>query len=121
MTPLSARADAPEAHLPLHPLEFQILLALSGGTAHAYAVVRAIEERQPSWSRIHPTNLYRRLWRLEAHGLVAMEREDDEGRKHFSLTALGRRVAAAEAGRLRALLLEAEEAGVVPAGGGRLP
>ena len=111
----------PESHLPLHPLEFQILLTLAEGKGHAYAVVRAIEARQPSWSRIHPTNLYRRLWRLESHGLVAMEREDEEGRKHFALTALGRRVAVAEAARLRALLLEAAEAGVLPGGGGRVP
>jgi DNA-binding PadR family transcriptional regulator len=107
-------ADAPESHLPLHPLEFQILLALTAGRAHAYAVVRDIEERQPSWSRIHPTNLYRRLWRLESHGLITMVREDEDGRKHFSITGLGRRVAVAEATRLHALLGEAEAVGVLP-------
>ena len=105
---------APESHLPLHPLEFQILLALAAGQAHAYAVVRDIEERQPAWSRIHPTNLYRRLWRLESQGLVAMTREDADGRKHFAITALGRRVAVAEATRLRSLLGEAVAAGVLP-------
>ena len=36
-----------ESHLPLHPLEFQILMTLTEGSAHAYAVVRAIEARQP--------------------------------------------------------------------------
>lgn len=111
----------PESHLPLHPLEFQILLALSSGESHAYSVVRDIEERQPAWSRIHPTNLYRRLWRLESRALIEMTREDREGRKHFAITALGRRVAAAEAGRLRTLLEEAAEAGVLPRSGEAVP
>jgi DNA-binding PadR family transcriptional regulator len=109
----------PEAFLPLHPLEFQILLTLVEGSAHAYAIVRSIEERQPEWSRILPTNLYRRIWRLEAGGLlVELEHEtrsSERRRKYFGITDLGRRVAAAEAARLRDLLQEAGAAGVVPA------
>lgn len=106
----------PEDHLPLHPLEFQILLVLTDGPTHAYALVRAIEERQPSWARIHPTNLYRRIWRLDAARLVEQiePRDGDDGRKHFALTPLGRKVAHAEARRLRDLLEEAARAGVSP-------
>lgn len=95
----------PEAHLPLHRLELQLLLSLLEGPAHAYAIVRSIEKRQPEWSRILPTNLYRRIWRLEAKSLIAQvdgrDREDSSGRKYFAITELGRRVAAAEAARLR--------------------
>jgi DNA-binding PadR family transcriptional regulator len=117
----SERAVRPEEHLPLHPLEFQILLALVEGESHAYAVVRAIEERQPSWSRIHPTNLYRRIWRLESKGLIELSRGPgpDDSRKHFAITPLGRRVAAAETVRLRALLAEAARVGIAGAASGR--
>jgi DNA-binding PadR family transcriptional regulator len=103
----------PESFLPLHPLEFRILLSLLDGVAHAYRIVSQIEESRP----VMPTNLYRRIWRLASLELIA-EVEAPRGetsprpRRYFELTSLGRRVAAAEQTRLRALLLEAERAGL---------
>lgn len=105
--------------LPLHPLEFQILLVLMDGVAHAYHVVRQVETRQPTWNKILPTNLYRRIWRLAGLGLVEEVAGPEEGerpRKHFAITELGRQAAAAEADRIRALLHEAEAVGVTPGG-----
>ena len=107
--------------LPLHPLEFQILLVLMDGVAHAYHNVRQVEARQPTWNPIFPTNLYRRIWRLAE--LLLIEEVPGDGRserprKHFAITALGKQVVAAEAERLRSLLSEAEAVGVVPGGGG---
>ena len=107
-------------HLPLHPLEFQILLGLTAGVTHAYEIVRGIEARQPEWNRILPTNLYRRIHRLASSGLIE-EGEvdtppDERPRKYFRITETGREVAKAEATRLRRLLLEAERAGIAPAG-----
>lgn len=107
--------------LPLHPLEFQILLVLMDGVAHAYRIVRQVESRQPAWNRILPTNLYRRIWRLADLSLIEEvpgEAETERPRKHFVITALGRRVVVAEAARLRRLLTEAEAAGVNPGGEG---
>ena len=108
--------STPEDHLPLHPLEFEILLTLNQGIAHTYAVVQAIEARQPEWNRIQPTNMYRRIWRLEAADLLetveAPADETDPRRKYFAITPLGQLVAAAEASRLRSLLQVAFEAGV---------
>ncbi len=113
---------APEQHLPLHPLEFQVLLSLAEGVTHAYDVVQRIEARQPEWNQILPTNLYRRIWRLTSAGLLEEVEIDasaeERRRKYFAITLLGRRVAQAEATRLRGLLLQAEQAGVLPAGGG---
>lgn len=114
---MNADLEAPESHLPLHPLEFQILLTLAEDKAkHAYAIVQSIEERQPAWSQILPTNLYRRIWRLASAGLVEETAADPEPggrrRKYFTITDLGRAVARAEAARLRRLLSEAERAGV---------
>ncbi len=103
--------------LPLHALEFQTLLSLSAGSAHAYAIVQAIEKRQPAWSPVQPTNMYRRIWRLAADGLIeqieAPPNVTDPRRKYFAITELGSQVAAAEAARLRSLLRHAEEAGIV--------
>ena len=108
---MPGKNDTPESHLPLHPLELQILLSLVSGPAHAYAIVRSIEARQPEWNRILPTNMYRRIWRLETKELIVLDRviqETDRARKQFSITSLGRKVAQAETLRLRALLQEAE-------------
>ena len=49
------------AFLPLHALDFRVLLSLLGGAAHGYRIVRAIEQSEPSWARIFPANLYRRI------------------------------------------------------------
>ena len=110
-------ASTPESHLPLHPLEFEILLTLKRGASHAYAVVRDIEKRQPEWSRLQPTNMYRRIWRLESSGLLssieAPADETDSRRNYFAITPLGEQVAAAEATRLIGLLRAAREAGVL--------
>jgi DNA-binding PadR family transcriptional regulator len=108
-------------HLPLHPLEFQILLSLTDGVTHAYEIVQGIEARQPAWNRILPTNLYRRIRRLASSGLIEEvdvdTPADERKRRYFAITDLGREVAGAEATRLRGLLLEAESAGVLPARG----
>jgi DNA-binding PadR family transcriptional regulator len=109
----------PGEYLPLHPLEFQILLVLMDGVAHAYHIVREVENRQPAWKRIFPTNLYRRIWRLAGLDLIEEvpgEADTERQRKYFAITALGREVAAAEADRLRLLLLEAEGVGLIPGG-----
>jgi DNA-binding PadR family transcriptional regulator len=106
--------------LPLNPLEFQILLVLMSGVVHAYQIVRKVEEAQPSWNRILPTNLYRRIWRLADLGLleeVPGEERSERPRKHFAITALGKRVAVAEMERLKGLVLEAESVGVTSGGG----
>ncbi len=119
MTPPPEKT-APEQHLPLHPLEFQVLLSLAEGVTHAYDVVQRIEARQPEWSKILPTNLYRRIWRLASAGLLEevepTEPEEERRRKYFAITAMGHRVAQAEADRLRSLLREAAQAGVLPTG-----
>ena len=113
-----SKPDETAEFLPLHPLEFQILLSLVDGVAHAYRIVQQVEERQPSWSRILPTNLYRRIWRLASLGLIEEVRCEaslgERSRKYFDILPLGRRVASAEAERLRQLLAQAVSTGVVP-------
>jgi DNA-binding PadR family transcriptional regulator len=102
-----------EALLPLTPAVFQILLALSGGERHGYAIMREIEASTQGQLRIGPGTLYRSIKQMLAQGLIAEADErpdpalDDERRRYYRLTDFGQRVAAAEALRLARLVAQA--------------
>lgn len=103
-----------EDHLPLHPLEFRILLALLDGPSYGTRIVQAIEAREPIGGRgarkLYPANLYRRIRGLLADGLLEeapAPSGSDPRRTYVRLTELGRAVAGAEARRLHALVTEA--------------
>jgi DNA-binding PadR family transcriptional regulator len=106
------RPLSPETHLPLKPLVFQILLALAEGERHGWALVRAVQQRG-EFARIMPGNFYRTLRTMLADDLIQesasrrTQKDDDERRRYFRLTPLGEAVAAAEARRLQAILVEA--------------
>ena len=109
----------PLEHLPLHPLEFRILLVLQDGPAHGYRIVKEIEARETDLRSIYPGNLYRRIRDLKGKGLLEEiepppEGDPDPRRKYFRPTALGEAVARAEASRLEGLVREARALGVVP-------
>lgn len=102
--------------LPLHPLEFRILLALLDGPSHGYRIVRAIEAADSG--KVWPANLYRRIRDLLGRGLIEEVAppagDTDTRRTHVALSALGRRVAEAEAQRLEGLVAEARAARLLP-------
>jgi DNA-binding PadR family transcriptional regulator len=104
MTPRTP-TDDPHSHLPLTAVAFEILLSLSEGEQHGYAILRSVEGRTDGGTTLHAGTLYRALARLVDTGLIEEleERPDpgtDERRRYYALTGLGRRVAAAEARRL---------------------
>ena len=116
----------PRELVPLRPIEFEILLVLTGGDAHGYAIIKEAESRSTGLSRIETGTLYRALRRLTAEGLVGPAEVKpaadvgDQRRRYFSITPFGREVAALEANRLatqletaraRALLSEIEARG----------
>lgn len=109
-----AASPDPERFLPLHPFDLRILLVLSEGPAHGYPIVKAIEEKDGSWKRVLPANLYRRLRDLGGRGLVEEVEappgapDDERGRRTYAITELGRVVALAEARRLDALVADAK-------------
>jgi DNA-binding PadR family transcriptional regulator len=108
----------PGKFLPLHPLELRILMILLGGPSHGYAVVQEIERREGTAGKIYPANLYRRMRDLLAKGLVedapAPARESpDHRRRYFRVTELGAEVVRAETERLKELLAEARERGLL--------
>jgi DNA-binding PadR family transcriptional regulator len=114
MTNPHARADI-ESLLPLKPLVFQVLLALSDDERHGWSLVREVQQRG-GFTRLMPGNFYRTLRSMLADGLIAESRRrpsgkdgsgEDERRRYFRLTSLGVQVAAAEARRLEVAVLEA--------------
>ena len=112
------RREDVDAHLPLKPLVFQVLLALAGGERHGWALVREVQVR--GFERLMPGNFYRTLRRVRADGLIEEcgelrgRRQDDERRRYFRLTPLGSAAATAEARRLESLLLEARAKRLLP-------
>ncbi len=104
-----------ESHLPLHPLELRILLAVTDRPGHGYRIVKEIEDREGERTTIYPANLYRRIRDLLGRELLEEteppEDEEVDGRRtYFRTTELGRAVAVAEAARMRDLLLDATDA-----------
>jgi DNA-binding PadR family transcriptional regulator len=114
-----ARDTSIDERLPLKPLVFQVLLALADGERHGWSLVRDVQQRG-GFERLMPGNFYRTLRAMLADGLIeeaplrTKASEDDERRRYFRLTALGGRVASAEARRLEAALLEAREKRLLP-------
>jgi DNA-binding PadR family transcriptional regulator len=107
--------DRIDAHLPLRPVEFHILLSLSAGERHGYGIIQDIEARGDAGVPDVGT-MYRALARLVEQALIegAPAREAaDERRINYRLTALGTRVARAEASRLEALARAARLSGLL--------
>ncbi|MEZ5317344.1 MAG: helix-turn-helix transcriptional regulator [Vicinamibacterales bacterium] len=103
-----------DRYLPLKPVDFQILLSLADGERHGYGITQDIAGRTAARMRIEPGNLYRSLKAMLDAGLIEESARrpapdlDDQRRRYYRITALGRRVAAAETARLEALVAEAK-------------
>ena len=113
-------ARSPEDLLPLTPPVFHILVALSDGERHGYAIMQDVASRTDGALRLSPGTLYGSIKRMLEEGLIVevgdRERpdEDDERRRYYRITTFGRTVAQAEARRLAMLLRQAKAAGLAP-------
>ena len=120
MASRSARAADPESFLPLHRDTFHILVSLADRDRHGYAVMQDVLERTDGALRLSPSSLYAAIRRLLEQGLIEELAErpdpanDDERRRYYRLTKIGRAVAAAEARRLERLLRDARATGLLP-------
>jgi DNA-binding PadR family transcriptional regulator len=122
MTP--RRADLsdsdPESFLPLPRDTFHVLVSLADKERHGYSVMQDIAERTDGALRLSPSSLYASIKRLLEQGLIEElaerpdPRNDDERRRYYRLSRLGRRVAMAEARRLDRLLADARATGLLP-------
>ena len=116
------RREGPEPgdFLPLTGDTFDVLVSLADGDRHGYAILREVAERTSGRIRLSPSTLYAVIKRLLESGLIEELSErpdpahDDERRRYYSLTTLGRLVAQAEAARLSRLLADARASGLLP-------
>src|SRR5476651_1951539 len=101
-----ARTTTPQDLLPLTPPVFHILLALSEGERHGYAIMQEVAADTGGSLELGPGTLYGCLKRMLSARLVEESDErpdpdlDDERRRYYRMTALGRHVVRAEAQRL---------------------
>ena len=108
------RAPDIDRFLPLKSVAFHILLSLADGERHGYGITQEIAGRTSARLRLEPGNLYRSLRTMLDDGLIEeSERRpapdlDDERRRYYRITQLGRRVAAAETARLELVVAEAK-------------
>jgi DNA-binding PadR family transcriptional regulator len=96
--------------LPLTPALFHVLLSLADGEKHGYAMLKEVEQRTDGAVRLSTGTLYGIVKRLLADGMIRESAAgSDERRTAYRLTAFGRKVALAEAERLRSLVMAAQE------------
>jgi transcriptional regulator len=75
--------------------ELMVLAALEDRARHGYDVARLIDERSGGVLRFHVASLYPMLYRMERRGWIAgtwIEKPGQRRRRHYRLTAEGRRV-----------------------------
>lgn len=93
-------------YLPLSTTDFQLLLSLTNGELHGYAISKSVREASGGRVRIGLGSLYRIIARLLNSGLVEESEseetgaEDGQKRRKYCLTTLGRAVMRAEVNRL---------------------
>jgi DNA-binding PadR family transcriptional regulator len=114
----------PRELLPLPPHDLHVLLALLETPRHAYGLSQAVDQNDGE-VRLEIGSLYRILSRLTRQGLI-----EDSGspptaeghearRRYYRITPFGRRVAAAEAERLAAVVRLARRHKLLPSRGSR--
>ena len=97
--------------LPLAPAALHILLSLAAEPRHGYGVMQDVSRQSNGQYKLGPGTLYDNLQKLMDRGLVDESRgpaaDEDQRRRYYELTPLGRRVLAADVERLRAVVRDA--------------
>lgn len=102
---------------------FHILLALADKERHGYDIMREVDQRSEGDVRLGPGTLYGSIKRMLSDGLIEELDDrpdpelDDERRRYYRLSDLGRRVAVAEAQRLERLVKSARSKKLLSARG----
>lgn len=100
------------------PAVFHVLLALTAGERHGYAILKDILERTHGKVRMQAGTLYGTLQRLLDLGWVeevaAPEDEVDARRRYYRLSREGRDALRAEVARMDELVKAARAADVAP-------
>ena len=115
-----AAAKDPRSFLPLTPHAFHVLLALMDGELHGYGIILDVQQRTNGEVTLRTGTLYTILRRLSEDGLITESdarptaAEDDERRRYYGQTTLGRAVVKAEAARLERLVQFARDKHALP-------
>src|SRR2546430_15018022 len=106
--------------LPLPTAVFHILIALADRDRHGYSIMQDVAARTAGKVQLSPGTLYSSIRRMLEQGLIEELAQspdpssNDERRRYYRPTRFGRRAAAAEVGRLNALVQQARATGLVP-------
>jgi len=98
--------------LPLSPATLHILLALTAGDMHGYAIMQDVLRQSEGRYKLGPGTLYDNLQKLVRNGMVkelgAKAGDEDSRRRYYRLTSLGSGVLAAEISRLEGVVRDAK-------------
>jgi len=114
MSDRAGRPGDPRTFLPLTPRVYHVLLALAEGPLHGYALILAVQALTDGIITIRTGTLYILLRRLLDQRLIEESTErpdpdqDDERRRYYRLTQLGRAVVEAESVRLQSVVAVAQ-------------
>ena len=95
-----------ESYLPLTPALFHVLLALADGEKHGYVISKEIARRTNNEVNLSTGTLYGIIKRLLDDAMIEESPQrpdfslDDQRRRYYRLTKLGKAVAEAEAERM---------------------
>lgn len=100
--------------MPLPSAQLHILVAITDGEKHGYAIMREIEQMTDGEVTMGPGTLYGTIKRMLASGLLEETNErpdpelDDERRRYYRLTGLGVEALDSEMQRLQRLVRTAQ-------------
>ena len=96
--------------VPLPTAQLNVMLALTTGDKHGYAIMREVEDFTEGTVTMGPGTLYGAIKQMLKVGLIKESDErpdpelDDERRRYYRLTGLGERVLKAELARMEQLV-----------------
>jgi DNA-binding PadR family transcriptional regulator len=99
---------------PFTPSMFYILLVLADRECHGYGIMQEVARHTDGTVRLAPGTLYRSIKHLVAAGMIVEGGErsdptlDDERRRYYRITDVGRHAAEQEAQRLARLVRVAQ-------------
>lgn len=100
-----------ELFLPITEATFFIMLSLSPGPKHGYAIMKEVSQMSRGRVMFSTGTLYGAIKRLLDLGWIVRDDEGEEGgdetsrsRKNYALTSLGRKVLVSEVNRMKDLI-----------------
>jgi DNA-binding PadR family transcriptional regulator len=107
---MTTTTERPQATPPLSRVAMYMLLAIGPEERHGYAIMHEVRRITGGQVKLGPGAIYTTIKRLLGDGFIEESDErpdpelDDQRRRYYRLTALGRSVAATEFRRLESLV-----------------